>query len=250
MLGKSLFALVAAFLVGIALTTQLVLGQGQAPAGFSGTVNVNGVPAADGTSVVAKINNVVYGSTSVSNGRYIIYIEDPNNNNAGKTIQFFVSNEAAQPAIFTLGEPRELDLSVTVPSSPPSNPPSSSTPSSGGGGGGGGGVSTPKNESKIVNESAQQQLIASAVENALPPLPESPARSEVTIPESAGSTVEASIKQGGGGFGAITGFLVAIPGKLTKTGVAVIVVLALAIAFFVYKKKRSKSPKGAVEASK
>jgi len=105
------------------------------PHRFYGSVTVNGEAAADGTSVVAKIDGTEVASTTTVEGKYILDIKEPKNKD-GKTIEFFVKEKKATELVFEYVEEdtkTKVNLSVEI-ENPPSNP-----PSSGGGGSGGGG---------------------------------------------------------------------------------------------------------------
>ncbi len=134
------------------------------PHQFRGNVTVNGA-AADGATIVAKINDVEHGSTTSVDGTYgqspnVFFVENPSGENLdGKTIEFYLNGTKVASAVFERGAKTELDLSLgtapycgdgacgagedcgncpadcgecsTPPSSPPSSSPPSSSPSSG-----------------------------------------------------------------------------------------------------------------------
>jgi len=94
-------------------------------------------PVPAGLTVVAKINDVEYGSTTTSEGKYdYLFVSDPENKNEGETIYFYVEGVQAAPTYdFENGGFTELDLTLTgsLPT-PTTTPPAG--PSGGGGGGG------------------------------------------------------------------------------------------------------------------
>jgi hypothetical protein len=121
-------------IVSVLILSNLVLAVPGVPNQFYGTVTWNGSPAPDGTSVIAKINGVQVTSTTTKNGKYgydpIFYVDDPNNNRQGKTINFFVNNvDTGQTASFDNAAVTRLDLSA---SGGTTQPPSGGTPPSGG----------------------------------------------------------------------------------------------------------------------
>ena len=96
------------------------------PHQFYGTVIVNGAPA-ESAVVSARINGVEVASTTTADGKYgyspIFYVDDPNNNRPGKTIEFFVNDvSTGQTATFVNGKSTEINLTVTITESPPGNP--------------------------------------------------------------------------------------------------------------------------------
>ncbi len=155
------------------------------PNRFFGTILVNGEPATDGVNVVAKISGVEVASTTSLNGTYgyapnTFDVLDPNNNRAGKTIEFFVFDVKAGESVFANGEITELNFSVEVEvppscgdgicngdescSSCPQDCGNCSTPPAdtggtprGGGGGGGGGLTVSVSE-KCLNEDIEVEV--------------------------------------------------------------------------------------------
>jgi hypothetical protein len=124
------------------------------PHRFYGDVIVNGKAAPNGLLLVAKINGQDAAATTTLNGRYgyatnggsIFYVEDPNNNRAGKMIIFYVSGIQAGNHTFINGYSTELDLAITgnicgeglcTSGESCSSCPSDCGTCSGGGGGGG-----------------------------------------------------------------------------------------------------------------
>jgi hypothetical protein len=160
---KIILALAFIFLASSLVSAQFSLPG--IPHQFFGTVSdSNGVSAPDGTFVVAKVgSNSVSATVSKSgnygfNGAEIFYIQDPNSNRAGNTIEFYVNDFKVAESVFQNGQSERLDL--TTPEIFPSNSGESDSGSSGGsssgGGGGGGGtiISTVNNPNQIVNTSA------------------------------------------------------------------------------------------------
>jgi hypothetical protein len=123
------FAIMAVMVLVLSVTA---IAQSDIPHQFQGAVTVNGAPAADGTLVVAKVDNVQVAGTTTKAGQYgydpAFFVPDPYRNREGKTIEFYVSGVKAAEYVFVNGGRTILDLSVTV-TQPPSPP-----------GGGGGGI--------------------------------------------------------------------------------------------------------------
>jgi len=94
-----------------------------APHQFFGKVVTNGNPAPDGLAIEAYIGGEIAGNTISYNGTYgvepcgtgatcIFYIKDPDGQNNGKEIEFFVSGVKAADYVFVSVKSTELDLSV------------------------------------------------------------------------------------------------------------------------------------------
>ncbi|MFH1503606.1 MAG: hypothetical protein ABIE36_03030 [Candidatus Diapherotrites archaeon] len=86
------------------------------PHQFYGNVGVNGQPSDD--ILVAKINGKEY-STIINNGFYGVkpntfFVEDPNGDNLGKTINFFVGGKPAGTYVFENNKLTKLDFSLTT----------------------------------------------------------------------------------------------------------------------------------------
>ena len=114
------------------------------PHWFYGSVNINGSPAPDGTTVTARINGIDVASTTTSGGKYgyvnpLFYVPDTDpSTRPGETISFFVNGvDTGQTAIFLTGGYTKLDLSVTI-----ETPSGGGAPSGGGGSAPSGGGST------------------------------------------------------------------------------------------------------------
>ena len=76
------------------------------PHWFYGSVNINGSPAPDGTTVTARINGIDVASTTTSGGKYgyvnpLFYVPDTDpSTRPGETISFFVNGvDTGQTAI-------------------------------------------------------------------------------------------------------------------------------------------------------
>ncbi len=88
------------------------------PHQFKGTVTVNGAPAPDGIPVTAVSGDNEAGTTTV-NGNYgrsgsdLLFVEDPDGDMYGKTVEFFVGGIKAAEYVFSNGESTVLDLSVS-----------------------------------------------------------------------------------------------------------------------------------------
>jgi len=90
------------------------------PHQFYGTVKfADGVSALDGTTVEAKIGNATT-TVPTKDGKYgynpdLLYVTDPNNNQSGNEIQFFVNGlDASSSVIFSNGKIQNLDLSLPL----------------------------------------------------------------------------------------------------------------------------------------
>ena len=91
------------------------------PHQFYGYVTINGNPA-DNAPIIAEVKNAsgtvaTSSSTASSNGTYgfspyIFYVEDPNGNNSGKTIEFFLSGQSVATYTFETGAHTRLDLFI------------------------------------------------------------------------------------------------------------------------------------------
>ncbi len=88
------------------------------PHKFYGTVSFTSGTTPNGLLVEAKINSIVAGSSVTGDGKYgynpdLLFATDPQNTNAGKPVEFYVSGiKAAQAAIFVNGESTNLNLTV------------------------------------------------------------------------------------------------------------------------------------------
>lgn len=148
---------------------------------FYGSITVNGQPAPDGTTIVAKINGIEVAATTTSGGKYgyapLFYVPDTDPaSRTGSTISFFVNNvDTGQTATFCQGcfnycgqistNCTLLDLTAIgscgdtncdAGESCSSCPGDCGTcPSSGGGGGGGGGITGLITSSETIEESAE-----------------------------------------------------------------------------------------------
>lgn len=88
------------------------------PHQFYGYVTWNGQPAPDGSTIVAKINNVEVARTTSLNGKYgydsIFFVDDTNNDRTGKTIRFLVNDaDTGQTAVFCNGCSTYLNLTAS-----------------------------------------------------------------------------------------------------------------------------------------
>lgn len=113
------------------------------PHQFYGSVTgSNGMSAPDRLIITAEIEGQQVSATTTNNGNYglgdIFYIQDPDGNRAGKTIEFFIEGEKVAEYAFENGRSTELNLI----SSTAYTTTSTNTGSSGGGSGGGGGGSS------------------------------------------------------------------------------------------------------------
>lgn len=144
-------------IVGIFLVlSNVALAVPSQPHWFYGSVNVNGSPAPDGTTVTARINGIDVASTTTLGGQYgyepMFYVPDTEpSTRPGATISFFVNGvSTGQIAVFATNGMTKLDLSVTIDTG-------SGGGATGGGSGGGssGGSSTTTTEE--TTETAQEQ---------------------------------------------------------------------------------------------
>jgi len=98
----------------------------QMPHRFYGYVTVAGVPAPDGTLVVAKISGITYASTTTVNGTYgyatvfNVPADDPDTpekegGETGDIIEFYVAGSYATSYPFKYGEVTPLNLTVAAP---------------------------------------------------------------------------------------------------------------------------------------
>jgi hypothetical protein len=127
--------------LALSMLSSAALAMPGVPNAFYGSVLINGQPAADGTTVAAKIDGATVASTTASGGDYgyatTFYVADPNNelcSPACPTINFFVNGiDTGSSSTFCNGCVTQLDLSITQQT------PSGSTGGGGSGGGSGGG---------------------------------------------------------------------------------------------------------------
>jgi len=152
---QSIFVIV----LSLILFSNVVLAIPGLPNAFKGYVTINGQPASDGTTIVAKINGVQVASTTTSGGKYgypsgSFYIDDPNNDRSGDVINFFVNGvDTGQFSYFCNGCVTMLNLTATVPTGGQQQ--GGTTGGSTGGGGGAIGGQTTTNIT--TNETTPQQ---------------------------------------------------------------------------------------------
>jgi hypothetical protein len=113
---KSIQVVLTTFITFILLSS-IVLAPPGIPHRFYGSVTINGNPAPDGTTVVAKINGVEVASTTTKDGKYgynpIFYVDDPDNDRSGKEIRFFVNGvDTGKTEYFCNGCSTRLDLTI------------------------------------------------------------------------------------------------------------------------------------------
>jgi hypothetical protein len=112
--------LIGASILTFLLLSSIALAIPGIPNAFYGYVIVNGNPAPDGTVVIAKINNIEVARTTTKDGKYgyplgSFYIDDPDNNRAGKEIRFFVNGvDIGQVSYFCNGCITMLNLTATI----------------------------------------------------------------------------------------------------------------------------------------
>ena len=121
MTKAKLLALMAIMAMLLALPA-MVLAQAQPPrpAVFGGSATLDGVTAANGTTVTAAIAGVVAATTTVTNGNYAVSIaQPPGLSYAGKEITFRVgSGTAAQKATWTASGGGILNLNAVTGPTP------------------------------------------------------------------------------------------------------------------------------------
>lgn len=129
------------------------------PPGYYGTVTVNGQPAPQGTTIIAKIGGEVRGSIPISTAGF--YGDNPGpsklwitgyQNEINSTVTFYLNDVAAGQTSILAGSETDnrVDLSFIVPSVPGGG----NSGGSSSGGGGGGGTTSGENISNIdVKES-------------------------------------------------------------------------------------------------
>ena len=108
-----------------------VLAQPVLPPVFAGTVTVDGVPASNGVTVTAWINNQLAASVAVSNGTYAFAIPQQTGDpfNRGDTITFKIGNIDARETGTWAGDGDELNLTASsVPALPTATPAPTAAP--------------------------------------------------------------------------------------------------------------------------
>lgn len=136
---------------------------------FYGTVTLNGSPAPDGTTIVAKVNGVEVASTATKGGKYgydPLFIISLDSKYSGNTIYFFVNgNQANENSQFCLEYAciTRLDLTATGGTIQPPGPGGPSGPSGPGGTSSGGviGGTTGGTISGAQNQTCQEKWACS-----------------------------------------------------------------------------------------
>lgn len=88
------------------------------PHQFYGYVNFTNAPAPDGIVIEARIDGKTVASTITLNGRYgykpkLFFVTDPNNNRAGKTINFYINGvDTGVTATFKNGSTTKIDFNI------------------------------------------------------------------------------------------------------------------------------------------
>ena len=159
---KSTLKILAPFIsIGLFLPVFAFAQTPSLPHQFFGTVKfTDGVAVPNGSTVEAKINGSVLGSSVTANGNYgynpnLLFALDNEGVNAGKTVEFYVSGiKANQTTIFANGNSSQLNLTIPAPTPipTPSPTPSGNTGSSGSGGG----VTTPSTPTLPLSAAAQK----------------------------------------------------------------------------------------------
>ncbi|OGG38786.1 hypothetical protein A2127_01355 [Candidatus Jorgensenbacteria bacterium GWC1_48_12] len=114
---------VALISVGLFLPVLALAASPGIPHKFYGTVNFNNGVAPNGLMVEAKIGGITMGSSVTNEGKYgylpdLLFATNPNNDNAGKIVEFYVSGiKANETAIFASNDDttRSTNLDLTVP---------------------------------------------------------------------------------------------------------------------------------------
>jgi hypothetical protein len=111
---KFLIAVITTLLV----SSNIALAVPSQPHWFYGSVDINGSPAPDGTTIVAKINGIDVASTTTLDGKYgyepMFFVPDTDpSTRPGATISFFVNDvNTYQTAIFSTNGITKLDLTA------------------------------------------------------------------------------------------------------------------------------------------
>jgi len=110
---------------------------------FHGKVTFSDGPSPAGLTLIAKIDGVEFGRTTTSDGKYdYLIVTDPENNNNGKTIYFYVDGiKANEDYVYKNEEFTELDLTLTSPR-PTTTTTTTTIPRRNGGNGGDGRTTT------------------------------------------------------------------------------------------------------------
>ena len=112
-----------ALLVGIAMLFILpatVSAQRLPAHGFVGSVTLDNAPAPDGTTVAASVDGAEVASTTVTNGRYNLAVDQKDDNFDGKTVSFRVDgNPAAESSTWMSGMVETVNLTASTPPPPP-----------------------------------------------------------------------------------------------------------------------------------
>ncbi|CAG0950767.1 MAG: cell surface protein [Candidatus Methanoperedens nitroreducens] len=132
------------------------------PSSYYGTVTVNGQPAPQGTTIIAKIGGEVRGSITTKASGFYGDNQGPTKlwirgyqNEINSTVTFYLNDVAAQQTSTFAGPETDnrVDLSFTVPSGP------GGSSNGGSSGGGGGGTTSGENLSNIdVKESYELEI--------------------------------------------------------------------------------------------
>lgn len=107
------------FVLSLLSVPLVVLAVPSIPHQFYGLANFSNGPAPDGLVVEARIEGVKVASTPTLNGKYgynpsLFFVTDPDNNRAGKTINFFISGfETGKSTTFSNGEHTNIDFSIS-----------------------------------------------------------------------------------------------------------------------------------------
>lgn len=249
------------FITAILLLSSVSFAVPGFPNQFYGKAVLDGAPAPDGAAITATINNVQYGSTTASGGNYSIIVDNPESQNTGKTIVFFINGMQAGTGTFTDGANTNLNLSATTP--PPAPAPSGG--SSGGGGGGGGGGSFPatgnvvsqpanqSNTSQILSESGSctERWLCTDWSSCSDGLQTRACEDVNTCGTEQNKPLESqpcsTIGAGAAGISTevplLTAFAIGSP-ETTAAGALILVLIILALIIWFWKKKKSKSSKG------
>lgn len=117
--GKVKITLVLSAILMLVLLCDAVMAIPMPPHRFYGNVTINGEPAPDGTVLSARIGDVEYANTATLNGKYDFKVSTDDEDTApkeggidGDEIIFYVNNEPAANATFSVGRITQLDLKI------------------------------------------------------------------------------------------------------------------------------------------
>lgn len=223
------------------------------PNAFYGTVTVeDGQSAHDGLEILAQVQQQTY-TTTTENGEYSLIVENPNQDNNGNTVTFFVEGQQVASAPFSNDETvTNLNLEAShvefqeADDEDDSNAGSGSSGSSGGAGGSGGGAigatdETTEEESDSESSSSTTSETEQTTETTQEETQEEQTTSDTDQTQEDTSTEVEEEQQTGAGFLApITGFVTGIgEGATSLTGFffLLIILIGLVGGYLFYKNR-------------